>query len=89
MTTANSPYTETLGQALEAIRAEMEAKRAVVAPINADWLETFSMGGLAYNQTKEAHAELESLKGKKTWKFAHATIYRLDSGRYEWLVYFL
>jgi hypothetical protein len=84
-----SPYTDTLGQALEGIRMELEAFRAVVDPENADWMDTFSMGGLSYGTDKSVNIKLVSLKGKPTRKYAHATIWRGDTGRYEWNLYFL
>ncbi len=83
----SSPFTETLAQSLELIEAELKRLRAEV--VDADWLNAFSFGGLAYGQTKEAHVELTSFRGKPTRKYAHATIYRTENGRYEWLVYFL
>lgn len=86
-TQAISPFTETLGQALEAVRTECVNERAVV---NDDsWLDAFSFGGMAYNTKKEAHCELVTYKDKPTRKWVHATIYRFESGRYEWTVYFL
>lgn len=85
----DSCYTDTLGQALEAIRNELEKRGIVLAETNRDWLDSFVFGGLAYGQDREVHAEIETIKGKKTFKFAHAHIWRLDSGRYEWLVYIL
>lgn len=85
----NSCYTDTLGQALEAIVKDIDAKGIVLAEDSKNWLEAFTFGGLAYGQDREVHAEIETIKGKNTVKFAHAHIWRLDSGRYEWLVYIL
>jgi len=36
-----------------------------------------------YGQTLQDNRELSSLKGKNTRKYAHASIYRMDCGRYE------
>lgn len=85
----NSCYTDTLGQALEAIAKDIEAKGIVLAEHNKDWLEAFTFGGLSYGQDREVHAEIETIKGKNTFKFAHAHIWRFENGRYEWLVYIL
>lgn len=83
-------YTETLGQAITAIQNEIEARSVVIADASKDWLDGFNFGGLAYGQDKEVHAEILSLKGKSTKKYAHAHIWRHDiTGRYEWLVYVL
>lgn len=86
----NSCYTETLGQAMEAITNDIKARGIVIAENSKDWLiDGFNFGGLRYGEDKEVHAEIETIKGKCTYKFAHAHIWRLDSGRYEWLVYIL
>lgn len=89
MNVATSPFTETCGQAIEAIRLEMEANKAVPTAEYTEWLDMFGNGGVPYGTRRDAHAELATYKGKGTRKYAHATIYRMDSGRYEWLVYFL
>lgn len=47
----------------------------------------FESGGVSYGHTVEAHGEIATLKGKATKKWAHVTIYRMDSGRYELTVY--
>jgi len=86
-----SPYTETLGQACEAILNELAEKGVVIAEESKDWLiDGFSFGGLRYGEDKEVHAEIATIKGKKTLRYAHAHIWRSEvSGRYEWLVYCL
>lgn len=38
---------------------------------------------VSYGHTWQDSRELASLKGKKTRKWAHSSIYRMDSGRYE------
>lgn len=87
----NNCYTETLGQAMDAITNCVEAKEVVIAENSKDWLvDGFNFGGLRYGEDKEVHAEIETIKGKRTVKYAHAHIWRHDvSGRYEWLVYIL
>lgn len=86
----NSCYTETLGQSIYKIQNDLIERGIVLAENSKDWLDSFTFGGLNYGQDKEVHAEIQSIKGKKTSKFAHAHIWRHDvSGRYEWLVYVL
>lgn len=46
-------------------------------------------GGVSYGQTVSRSFELASLKGKKTKKWAHITLYRMESGRYELTNYIL
>lgn len=89
MTTATSPYTETLGQAMQAIDAELKTRGAVLDVGESDWLDVFSFGGVSYGQNKEAHAALATIKDKPTRKWAHATIWRSETGRYEWNLYLL
>ena len=82
-------FTETLGQAMAAIENDLAQRQVILGPGEGDWLNAFSYGGLAYGTDREVHAEIATIKGKKTWKFAHAHIWRSESGRYEWLVYLL
>lgn len=49
----------------------------------------FMFGGVPYGHTKEAHGEIATIKGKGTRKWAHVSIYRMDSGRYELTLYVL
>ena len=81
-------YHETLSSAVNESLAEIALRGAVLR--DAEQITgVFEFGGLAYGQSKEAHAEIETLKGKRTHKFAHASIYRMESGRYELTVYIL
>jgi len=79
----NTPYADTLSQALDAICNEMVEMKAI--PVD-HW---FNVDHIAYGDHKELNTELSSYRGKPTRKWAHAVIYRLESGRYEWLVYVL
>lgn len=80
-------YHETLGQAIEQGHKNFENSGAVLVDHQED--TKFVYGGLAYGETKEAHYEIATLKGKKTKKYAHMTIYRMESGRYELTTYIL
>ncbi len=51
--------------------------------------EKFQYDGVAYETSKEAHAPIAFLRGRTTKKYAHVTIYRMKSGRYELTVYVL
>jgi len=85
----NICHTDTLRQALTAICDDVAERKIVIADISKGWLDTFNFGGVPYGQDKEVHAEIETIKGHKTDALVHAQISRLDSGRYEWLVYVL
>ncbi len=75
------PFHSTLQKAIdEGIRYLAERG----ANFNSDQLrEPFTFDGVKYGQTKEAHCEIESFKGKNTHAFAHLTIWRSNSGQYE------
>ena len=80
-------FHETLSAAVEAAHVYFAAIGAVLA---SDTIrEAFMFGGIPYGQTKEGHGEISTLRGKSTKKFAHVTIYRMDSGRYELTCYVL
>jgi hypothetical protein len=88
MKTAISPWHDTLSQALNAGISEMQSRGAVL--LNEQELrEGFAFGGMRYNETKMGHAPLESYANKPTKKYAHVTIYRAESGRYEVTAYVL
>lgn len=84
-----SPFTETLGQSLEAIKNDVRNRGIILSEGCADWLDTFTFGGLPYGMTKSADADISTIKDKPTKKWFHATIWRRDSGRYEWSTYVL
>jgi len=75
-----SVYFETLGAAFESFLEYVKAAGGEL--VETDFTLAF-VGGVSYGQTRSEHYELASLKGKKTRKFAHVTLYRLESGRYE------
>lgn len=85
-----SPWHDTLGQALDAAFAELKEGGAVISTENETLArEAFAFGGMKYNETRISNVPLDSLKGKPTKKFGHATIYRAESGRYEVTTYVL
>lgn len=46
-------------------------------------------GGVSYGQTVSRSFELVTIKGKSTKKWAHVTLYRMESGNYELTAYVL
>ena len=83
-------YFETLGAALDSFVAQTESKGAVFASAQpqVDVASAFN-GGVSYGQTVSRSFELATLKGKATKRFAHAVVYRMESGRYELVNYVL
>lgn len=82
-----SPYFETLAGAVDAIFVNAYSDRGVFAKPTEVW--SMCQDHLAYGQTRTGDFALESYKGKPTKKFFHASIYRMDSGRYELTTYVL
>lgn len=64
-------------------------KREIVLKDKDAIVSRFEFDGVPYGTTKEAHAEIETIKGKSTKKWFHVSIYRLESGRYELTIYVL
>jgi len=75
-------FHETLSAALSHILQRLTEERVELR--DAEQLSRpFEFGGIPYETSKESHSEIATLKGKGTRKFAHLTIYRMQSGRYE------
>jgi hypothetical protein len=51
--------------------------------------QPFMYGGINYEDKKEAHYKLLTLKGKPTKKYLHVSIFRMPSGTYELTMYVL
>lgn len=82
------PYHDTLQKAIdEGILYLIKGYDAVFDSDNLR--EPFTFDGVKYGESKESHSPIVSLKGKNTKKYAHLTIYRTTSGRYEVNVYVL
>jgi hypothetical protein len=86
--------TDTLCQALAQAQSVLTVSGAVLlceSPYfcvkNYHWAEEFQP--LVYGQVQHHHFEVHTLKGKRTRKWFHVTVARLDSGRYETVAYFL
>lgn len=80
-------YTDRLDQAIEAIEkaaADMQAEF-----VNTFWYEAICSGGIEYDTDRSVNVELASFRGRATRKYGHITIYRLETGRYEWNFYVL
>lgn len=77
----SNAYHETLSSAVQAgiDRLKQDGASFVEQTI---W-DRYTFDGLKYGENKEAHAEIETLKGKKTSKWVHVTVWRHETGRYE------
>lgn len=81
-------YFETLADVLTAIEARLVDTKSKLACASA-FTEAFQTGGVPYGKTAVHSAELYEYKGRATRKYAHASVYRLESGRYELTFYVL
>jgi hypothetical protein len=72
---------ETLAEALHAHIESVQAKGGVFLE-NPDEMYQF-VAPVRYGETMQDHRELARLKGKFTKQWAHASIYRMETGRYE------
>lgn len=75
---------ETLSDLLSEVKKDLEKNNIILVE---DFREEYSFGGIKYNEVRTEHFEIESFKGKKTRKYYHIIISRLDSGRYELVSY--
>ena len=83
-----SSYHATLCEALSALAIHIASREIVLVETNE--LETpFQYGGISYGTHKEANAEIATVKGKRTKKWAHVCIWRRESGTYEINFYIL
>jgi len=84
---SKSCYFETLSESIVALHANIIDAGAEIAP---DWsCNIYDKGHVAYGTTHTFDWPIVSLKGKPTRKYFHASIYRMDSGRYEVTSYIL
>ncbi len=87
---ANEIYFETLGLAIRAFVAQIEQTGGdFLADLPAVTVAEAFNGGVSYGQTVARSFELTTFKGKPTKKWAHVTLYRMESGRYELTCYIL
>jgi hypothetical protein len=86
MKTNEAIYHETLCSAVTAALAHAAGNRAEVSEelVRDRYAVNY---GITYGETRHASFEITALKGKKTSKFFHIVIYRLESGRYELTCY--
>lgn len=93
----NTPFYDTLDQALNAVEEYIIKNSIQVAPTEhpsneADQFgirEPFLFGGIPYGQSKKSDYKLVSYKGRPTRKYLHVNITRMDTGRYELTNYVL
>ena len=83
-------YKETLWEALEVAMGQFAEAGAV---FQEEPFREFNYGGVKYGEVKSVSQEIVTLKGKKTKKFAHITIFRegrgTAAGMYEATAYIL
>jgi len=79
-------FHETLAAAVETAKNEILSHKGIIVSGSSC---PFQSGGMVYGEVKSADYELESYKGKKTKKYAHITITRFETGRYEQVNYIL
>jgi hypothetical protein len=75
---------ETLADLLSQVKKDLEKNDIVLVE---DFFVTYCFGGIKYNEVRTEHFEIETIKGKKTRKYYHIIISRLDNGRYELVSY--
>ena len=80
-------YFETLSAAVDDIVARAAAARMELKN-PAEIQEVFS-SHIAYETDRSGNFELVRIRGKRTYKWFHAQIYRMHSGRYELTTYVL
>ena len=85
---ANEIYFETLGEAVRAFVSQTFAKGGTLTE-NEQANIAEKIGPVSYGQTVSRSFELMDFKGKSTKKFAHVSLYRMESGRYELTCYIL
>lgn len=74
----------TLSDCLDSIENELLKDKVVLVD---DFRSPFEYGGISYDTSKETHVEIATIKGKKTRKYFHVIITRLDNGMYELISY--
>ena len=74
---------EMLSDALDHAEKSLAAEKIVLK----ESFRTRFERGINYGEKEESHTEIDTLKGKKTKKYFHVIISRLDSGRYELICY--
>ncbi len=80
-------YFETFAAAVDAIFTAADANKCVFSRPTEVW--NLTQEPLSYLQTRTGDFALDERKGKPTRAYFHASIYRMDSGRYELTTYIL
>lgn len=82
-------YHPTLSAAIDALRKHLDEREIVLANGFDDFIFPYMFDGIPYETHKEIHAEIATVKGKPTVRFAHACIWRMNTGTYEINFYML
>ncbi len=86
MKTKIENYFDRLDQVIGAVEQNLKDENAV---LHADASLTDLDGHLPYGQTRCVDLALVTYRGKPTRKWFHASVYRLETGRYELTCYYL
>lgn len=84
---SKSCYYETHAEAIDALDAALYEAGTVLDPNWQD--EVHNRGHIAYGTTQTFDWPIIEARGKRTRKYFHAAIYRMESGRYEVTSYVL
>lgn len=84
----NGSYFDRLDQVQQAIAARLERAQAVLVRSD-DFEATLAPAGVNYGCQATCDVQIATLKGRPTRKYAHATVDRCASGRYELTFYIL
>lgn len=77
-------FYETLSDVLDVVDKQILEEKIV---LECDYRSSYSTGGINYGETSRTHWEIVSIKGKKTRKYFHVIITRMDNGKYELVSY--
>jgi hypothetical protein len=80
-------YFETFAAAIDGIIRAADESRALLTRPSEVW--SMVQEPLFYGQTRQGNFALELLRDRPTKKFFHASVYRLETGRYELTTYIL
>jgi hypothetical protein len=75
---------ETLSDCLDIVEKSLVSDNVVLVD---DFRESFMYGGIPYDEVKTKHYQIQTIRGKKTKKYLHIVITRMESGRYELVHY--
>jgi len=81
------PFHPTLQKAIDEGIRYLNDQGAVFNPD--ELREPFTFDGVSYGTSRESHCVIQTLKGRRTQKYGHLTIWRSSNGQYEVNAYIL